>query len=228
MDLATLPLLHKTISPSPERRHDGKVAVLNRNQRRSSDGFEFRCDIGSEPPRVMFVPDRCEREAMSYVAMTSIHSGDVMSEAVEKRLGNVRRRCTKIEWLTNNGLGYGGEKPRAFGAGIDRRRSMPRVCGQQSNATAESFVMTMKRDYIFFVPKPDAATGSNKRANAFKHYSEKHTFSALEFRAPRRIPAESRFIIQSWMQCSEVPVQSHRHGQLEVEAFGLHCTASFH
>jgi hypothetical protein len=62
-------LLQRRAATSPERRHDGKVAVAKSNQRWCSDGFEFRCDNG-ELLRVTFALDCCDREAMSWAATT--------------------------------------------------------------------------------------------------------------------------------------------------------------
>lgn len=50
---------------------------------------------------------------------------------------------------------------------------------------AESFVKTTKRDYVAFMPKPEAATAVQNLANAFAHYNEKHPRSALKYRSPR-------------------------------------------
>ena len=50
---------------------------------------------------------------------------------------------------------------------------------------AESFVRTMKRDYIAFMPKPDAPTAMQHLALAFEHYNEHHPHSALNYRSPR-------------------------------------------
>lgn len=50
---------------------------------------------------------------------------------------------------------------------------------------AESFVKTMKRDYVAFMPKPDAATAVRNLAIAFEHYNEQHPHSALKYRSPR-------------------------------------------
>lgn len=52
---------------------------------------------------------------------------------------------------------------------------------------AESFVKTMKRDYVGFIPKPDAATAARNLAIAFEHYKEKHPHSALKYRSPRAL-----------------------------------------
>jgi putative transposase len=50
---------------------------------------------------------------------------------------------------------------------------------------AESFVKTMKRDYVAFMPKPDAATAARNLAVAFKHHNGQHPHSALKYRSPR-------------------------------------------
>lgn len=50
---------------------------------------------------------------------------------------------------------------------------------------AESFVKTMKRDYISTMPKPDGLTVVKNLAEAFGHYNEWHPHSALGYRSPR-------------------------------------------
>lgn len=50
---------------------------------------------------------------------------------------------------------------------------------------AESFVKTMKRDYISVMPRPDALTGVRHLAIAFEHYNEWHPHSVLGYRLPR-------------------------------------------
>ncbi|MBI0360540.1 IS3 family transposase [Burkholderia oklahomensis] len=178
----------KALPPRPQRRHDGKVAVAKSNQRWCSDGFEFRCDNG-EPLRVTFALDCCDREAMSWVATTGGHSGDVVRDvmlaAVEKRFGNVPKAPAEIEWLTDNGSGYTAEKTRTFASDIGLKPLTTPVCSPQSNGMAESFVKTMKRDYVAFMPKPDAATAARNLAVAFEHYNEQHPHSALKYRSPR-------------------------------------------
>lgn len=182
-------LLQRRTKPArPERRHDGKVAVPNSNQRWCSDGFEFRCENG-EPLRVTFALDCCDREAMSWVATTGGHSGDVVRDvmlaAVENRFGNALQPPSEIEWLSDNGSGYIAQKTREFAVQIGLKPVTTPVCSPQSNGMAESFVKTMKRDYIDFMPKPDAATAVRNLAIAFEHYNERHPHSALNYRSPR-------------------------------------------
>lgn len=50
---------------------------------------------------------------------------------------------------------------------------------------AERVVKTVKRDYVAFMPKPDAATAVQNLAVAFVHYNEKRPHSAPEYRSPR-------------------------------------------
>jgi len=172
----------------PQRRHDGKVAVAHSNQRWCSDGFEFRCDNG-EPLHVTFALDCCGRKAMSRAAATAGQSGDivrdVMLAAVENRFGNDLHTPSEIEWLSDNGSGYTADDTRRFAVAIGLKPLTTPVCSPQSNGMAESFVKTMKRDYVAFMPTPDAATAARNLAIAFEHYNEKHPHSALKHRSPR-------------------------------------------
>ena len=49
---------------------------------------------------------------------------------------------------------------------------------------AESFVKTIKRDYVAHMPKPDRETALRNLAIAFEHYNEQHPHSALNYRSP--------------------------------------------
>lgn len=59
------------------------------------------------------------------------------------------------------------------------------VRSPQSNGMAESFVKTMKRDYVSWMPKPDARPALQNLAIAFDHYNESHPHNALKYRSPR-------------------------------------------
>lgn len=173
--------------PRSQRRHDGRVGVDASDRRWCSDGFEFRCDNG-EPVRATFALDCCDREAMSWAATTGAQTGDivrdVMLAAVEHRFGQTLPR-TPIEWLTDNGAPYIARHTRAFALDIGLEQLTTPVCSPQSNGMAESFVKTMKRDYIAFMHKPDARTAIQNLALAFEHYNEHHPHSALKYRSPR-------------------------------------------
>lgn len=61
---------------------------------------------------------------------------------------------------------------------------------------AESFVKTMKRDYVAFMAKPDAVTAVRNLAAAFEYYNEHHPHSALKYRSPREFRRRSRLSTQ--------------------------------
>jgi len=142
-----------------ERRHDGRIAVDERNRRWCSDGFEIGCDNG-EKVRVAFALDCCDREAMSFLATTGGISGDdvrdLMVAAVEHRFGGVNRLPTTIEWLSDNGSCYIAGDTRRFARNIGLEPRTTPIESPQSNGMAEAFVRTIKRDYVRISPRPDA------------------------------------------------------------------------
>jgi putative transposase len=43
----------------------------------------------------------------------------------------------------------------------------------------------MKRDYVAFMPKPDAPPAASDPAIALDYYNKKHTHCVLKYRSPR-------------------------------------------
>ncbi|MDQ4429072.1 IS3 family transposase [Yokenella regensburgei] len=173
--------------PPSKRAHTGKVAVGESNQRWCSDGFEFSCDNG-EKLRVTFALDCCDREALHWAASTGGYDSEtvqgVMLGAVERRFGN-SLPTSPVEWLTDNGSAYRSYQTRQFGRMVGLEPKHTAVRSPESNGMAESFVKTMKRDYISIMPKPDGLTAVKNLAEAFEHYNEWHPHSALGYRSPR-------------------------------------------
>ena len=171
----------------PQRRHDGQVSVGASNQRWCSDGFEFRCDNG-EKLRVTFAMDCCDREALDWAASTGGYDSDtvqdVMLRSVEKRFGS-HLPTRPIEWLTDNGSAYRAHETRTFAREIGLEPRTTAVRSPQSNGIAESFVKTIKRDYIEWMPKSNSQAAVQNLAKAFEHYNENHPHSALGYRSPR-------------------------------------------
>ncbi|HHE4563575.1 TPA: IS3 family transposase [Escherichia coli] len=180
-------LERKTAVPPSKRAHTGKVAVKESNQRWCSDGFEFRCDNG-EKLRVTFALDCCDREALHWAVTTGGFDSetvqDVMLGAVERRFGN-ELPASPVEWLTDNGSCYRANETRQFARMLGLEPKNTAVRSPESNGIAESFVKTIKRDYISVIPKPDGLTAAKNLAEAFEHYNEWHPHSALGYRSPR-------------------------------------------
>ncbi|EEV5710931.1 TPA: IS3 family transposase [Escherichia coli] len=180
-------LERKTAVPPSKRAHTGKVAVKESNQRWCSDGFEFRCDNG-EKLRVTFALDCCDREALHWAVTTGGFDSetvqDVMLGAVERRFGS-ELPASPVEWLTDNGSCYRANETRQFARMLGLEPKSTAVRSPESNGIAESFVKTIKRDYISVMPKPDGLTAAKNLAEAFEHYNEWHPHSALGYRSPR-------------------------------------------
>ncbi|HGB0370587.1 TPA: IS3 family transposase [Salmonella enterica subsp. enterica serovar Saintpaul] len=180
-------LERKTAVPPSKRAHTGKVAVKESNQRWCSDGFEFRCDNG-EKLRVTFALDCCDREALHWAVTTGGFNSetvqDVMLGAVERRFGS-ELPTSPVEWLTDNGSCYRANETRQFARMLGLEPKNTAVRSPESNGIAESFVKTIKRDYISVMPKPDGLTAAKNLAEAFEHYNEWHPHSALGYRSPR-------------------------------------------
>ncbi|MGT9517791.1 IS3-like element IS2 family transposase [Escherichia coli] len=180
-------LERKPAVPPSKRAHTGRVAVKESNQRWCSDGFEFCCDNG-ERLRVTFALDCCDREALHWAVTTGGFNSetvqDVMLGAVERRFGN-DLPSSPVEWLTDNGSCYRANETRQFARMLGLEPKSTAVRSPESNGIAESFVKTIKRDYISVMPKPDGLTAAKNLAEAFEHYNEWHPHSALGYRSPR-------------------------------------------
>ncbi|HBC0810835.1 TPA: IS3 family transposase [Escherichia coli] len=180
-------LERKPAVPPSKRAHTGRVAVKESNQRWCSDGFEFRCDNG-EKLRVTFALDCCDREALHWAVTTGGFDSetvqDVMLGAVERRFGS-ELPASPVEWLTDNGSCYRANETRQFARMLEPEPKNTAVRSPESNGIAESFVKTIKRDYISIMPKPDGLTAAKNLAEAFEHYNEWHPHSALGYRSPR-------------------------------------------
>ncbi|HGV3496665.1 TPA: IS3 family transposase [Klebsiella michiganensis] len=180
-------LERKPAVPPSKRAHTGRVAVKESNQRWCSDGFEFRCDNG-EKLRVTFALDCCDREALHWAVTTGGFDSetvqDVMLGAVEHRFGS-ELPASPVEWLTDNGSCYRANETRQFARMLGLEPKNTAVRSPESNGIAESFVKTIKRDYISIMPKPDGLTAAKNLAEAFEHYNEWHPHSALGYRSPR-------------------------------------------
>ncbi|WWH27084.1 IS3 family transposase [Pseudomonas poae] len=180
-------LARRIKQPGVPRRHKGRIAVQTSDTRWCSDGFEFRCEDGAKLS-VTFALDCCDREAIGWVASPTGYSGDdirdLMLESVEKRFGD-QLPATPVQWLSDNGSAYTAEQTRLFARQIGLQPVTTPVRSPQSNGMAESFVKTIKRDYVAHMPKPDRETALRNLAIAFEHYNEQHPHSALNYRSPR-------------------------------------------
>ena len=109
----------------------------------------------------------------------------MMLAAVEQRFGSDATPPRPIEWLTDNGSCYTARETRAFARTINMRPLTTPVESPQSNGMAESFVKTIKRDYVAFGDLSDAKTVMAQLPSWFAHYNTVHPHSALRYMSPR-------------------------------------------
>ncbi len=163
-------LEYKSVIPPSNRVHTGKMAVGESNQRWGSDGFERNCDNG-EILRVTFALYCCDSEAGQYCETVQ----DVMLDAVERLFGR-NLPAFPVEWLTDNGSTYRFHRTCQFARMVGLEPKHTAVRNPESNEMAESFVKTMKRNYISTMPKTDGLTKVKNLEKAFEHYNEWHPY----------------------------------------------------
>ncbi len=97
----------------------------------------------------------CHREALHWAVTTGGFNSetvqDVMLGAVERRLGD-DLPSSPVEWLTDNGHLYRANETRQFARCRDLNQKNTAVRSPGVNGIAESFVKTIKRDYIVSCP----------------------------------------------------------------------------
>ena len=185
-------LLARRYIERPEQTHEGKVITLRSNIRWCSDGFEFTC-WNSEIVRGAFIIDAHDREIIAWRAVVNagISGSDIrnmMLEAVEARFGSYRAPHP-VEMLSDNGSPYVARDTRIFARQLGLKPCYTPVKSPQSNGIAESFVKTLKRDYVYVTPLPDAATVLKLLAGWFEDYNTIHPHSGLKMRSPREFIA---------------------------------------
>jgi putative transposase len=181
-------LLQRYTGSPPVRTHEGTIAVERSDMRYCSDGFEIGCDNG-ERVRVSFSLDCCDRQAIAFAATTAGISGeivrDVMVQTLTARFGEVPEMPNPAEWLSDNGSGYIARDTRAFASDIGLLPRRTPYRSPQSNGMAESFVKTMKRDYVSINQTPNAVTVLNRLGDWFADYNLVHPHSSLGYRSPQ-------------------------------------------
>jgi putative transposase len=105
--------------------------------------------------------------------------------SIERRSGEIDASSGAIQFLSDNGSVYTAGDTRKFAksVGLEPRRTPVR--SPQSNGMAESFVRTIKHDYVAIHGAPDAITVLRNLPKWFEHYNEVHPHKALGYRSPR-------------------------------------------
>ena len=181
-------LVGKPSLPGYSKEHNGQVSVDASNKRWCSDGLEFKCFNG-EHVSMTFVLDCCDREVISFVAKKGRGLAAWMAQeqvllAVNRRFGSVNHVPTPLQFLTDNGSAYTSQKTRHLLKALGIEDCKTAVGIPQSNDMAESFVKTLKRDYLPFIDLESAETALSSFPDVVKLYNEEHPHSALGYLSP--------------------------------------------
>ena len=149
-----------------------------------------------EKVRIAFIIDAFDREIIAHVAVSGVGiSGsdirDMMLAAVEQRFGTDRTPHA-IEHLSDNGSCYTARDTRDFATALGLVPCFTPVRSPESNGMSESFVKTLKRDYVRVMPLPDAVTVLGLVAGWITDYNTVHPHSALRMRSPAEFREASR------------------------------------
>ena len=177
--------------PQSTRVHEGRVSVNRSDLRWCSDGLEIKCDSG-ETVTVTFIKDCCDREVIAWRAwegkgLPGEPVREVLIEAVERRFGSVDDvpKGLYLEFLSDNGGAYIAADTRAVARSLGLKPINTPVCSPQSNGIAESFVNTVKRDYVPRMDVRNARAVLAQLPSAFEHFNEMHPHSSLKMLSPR-------------------------------------------
>lgn len=190
-------LLHRHTGKKATRTHDGQVITLKSNLRWCSDSFEIRCWNG-EVVRVVFSLDCCDRECMRWRAavdagITGELVRDLMVDTVEYRFGaGTVQLPHPVEWLTDNGSCYTANETVAFGRSLGLLLCTTPAYSPESNGMAESFVKTIRRDYVYLSRLDSAAVVLEQLPRWIEDYNEVHPHKGLKMRSPREYLAMQR------------------------------------
>ena len=133
------------------RTHEGVVIALKSNVRWCSDHLELHCRDGTVV-RVLFAIDACDREIIAWSAVAGAGiSGemvrDMMIVCVERRYGDTRA-AHPVEWLSDNGSAYIAAETADTATALGLKLAFTPVRSPESNGISESFVKTLRRDYV--------------------------------------------------------------------------------
>ena len=153
-------LKFKTTSQKRTHQATGQVITPYSNTRWCSDAFEIPCFNG-EKVYVAFSLDCHDREAISFVAydrpLLAVDIQDLMIQSVEKRFRGLKA-SRRIEWLSDRGAIYRCLKTVQMARQLGLKSCFTKAYSPQSNGMAESFVGTIKRDYVYVSDCSDAQT----------------------------------------------------------------------
>ncbi len=177
--------------PRPGRRrsgraHTGRIMRGRSNERWSSDTLEISCWNG-ELVELGFILDCHDREAIAHVAVPrKYRSTDVqqlLTLAARARFGSVPP-VERVQFLSDTGSVYTALDTVCTAERLGPSPVTTPAYSPQSNGMSESFVNTLRRDYLDGADRSTAAAVLDQVPNWISDYNGIAPHSALGYRAP--------------------------------------------
>jgi len=179
-------LLIKKTKITREHEPTRKIVTLHSNTRWCSDAFEIKC-YNDEKVYVMFSLDTCDRECIEFVARKRpLQKKDVqelMISSVNKRFA-CDEAPNLIQWLSDRGSIYRAHETQRTARSLNLKSCFTAAYSPQSNGMAESFVKTIKRDYVYVNDCETADQTIAQLGNWIKDYNENAPHSGLGMKSP--------------------------------------------
>jgi transposase InsO family protein len=189
--LMLAPRVHRRMG----RPHLGQVIAPGSNQRWCSDILLIPGWSG-EVVSVAFVLDGHDRELLAHVAAPrTLRGGDIrvlMERALWRRFGEQALRAPRpIQWLSDNGPQYTATETVFYARELGLEPITTPAYSPQSNGLAESWVKTLKRDYVAGADLRDAESVLLQLEQWIEDYNTRAPHSALGMRSPVAYRAEA-------------------------------------
>jgi len=168
------------------RRHEGKVAVPESNQRWASDITRIKAWNG-EKGRLAVIIDCADRMVLAWRFARKLPSEELQElvrEAIFRRFGAQREKAREIEFLSDNGPEYACKKLRAVLAGFGMVVCRTPRRSPESNGIAEAFFGTFKRDYVYQGELESFEEVAQKLPGWIRDYNEVAPHSTLDMKSP--------------------------------------------
>lgn len=198
---------HRRRTQRPGRRHEGKVAVLQSNQR-------WACDIttlklwNQQKLRLAVIIDCADRMILAWKLQPRLTAGDVcelLREALFRRFAQQRQHAGGLEFLTDNGPEFISEPLQQLLNQLGLIACRTPCRSPQSNGLVESFFGSFKRDYLSHQPLETLAEAMKNIPAWITHYNEIAPHSALAMLSPAAFYQLS--LTESHTKTTTIPVQ---------------------
>ena len=198
---------HRRRTQRPGRRHEGKVAVLQSNQRWACDITTLKLWNGQKF-RLAVILDCADRMILAWKLQPRLTAGDVcelLREALFRRFAQQRQHAKGLEFLTDNGPEFISEPCQQLLNQLGLIAGRTPCRSPQSNGLVESFFGSFKRDYLSHPPLETLAEAMKNIPAWITHYNEIAPHSALAMLSPTAFYQLS--LTESPTKTTTIPVQ---------------------